>query len=207
MPRSKDSTSEMIAELSAASPAAMGGVKGRLLSPAEQQKVEIFFGGKLNPSKVRIHANHLPGDWAMVLRNHIFFSKSTYRSDFAATPVDIAALALLVHECAHVWQYQQRVRKYHWYKALVEQIQYGQKAYDYNIDEKDCLIDFRFEQQGAILQYYAHWYFGLGGHPAGALAARYRQVIGCSLPLKGLAKGQNLRSGRTPPPNRRLARY
>jgi len=207
MPQTRDATGELIAEWSGTAKGVTRGLRGRRLSPGEKTILEIFFGGKLNADKVRMHANHMPGAWAMCLDNHIFFSKSMYRSDFAAATADVSGLALLVHECCHVWQYQRKIRNYRWYKALVEQLQFGSKVYDYGIDEHDCLVDFRFEQQGAILQDYAGWYLGLGGHPAGPLAARFRHVIGCALPMKEPAEGQTLRRGRFPATKRVLARY
>lgn len=186
-----DPTQEILGELLATSPGSSRRLRGRPLTAGEWDNLRLFFGNALTLSKVRVHSHPFSKDGAFCIDNHVFFPRAFYRPDFSITqPGDPASssnddkrdLAWLVHECCHVWQFQRKVRRYRWYKALLEHIQYGDTVYLYDIDERDCLAAFRFEQQGQIIQDYAWWYLSAGGHPGGSLMDRYRTVLGCSIP-------------------------
>ncbi len=139
-----------------------------------------------------MHVHLFSASAAFCLGNHIFFPRRCYRPDFSIAEPDVPAssspgdkhdLAWLIHECCHVWQFQAKVRNYHWYKALLEHIAFGRAVYDYDIHQMDCLADYRFEQQGQIVQDYAWSFLENGGHPGGTRAERYRTVMRRSLPL------------------------
>jgi hypothetical protein len=189
---------------------------GRRLTEREQRNLEIFFGRKLAMGKVRVHAHVVPGEFAVCIDNRVFFPRCRYREDFGIERPDDPAsssdgdkmdLAWLVHECCHAWQFQAKVGRYRWYKALLEHIQYGAAVYDYDINEKDCLTDYRFEQQGQIVQDYAWLYLRAGHHPGGALADRYRMVIACSLPVPHAVTAPPMRKRSLPDWRRELTTY
>src|SRR5262245_40890366 len=92
-------------------------------------------------------ARFFGGDSAVCIDNDVFLPTAFYRSDFGIAHPDVPAstsredkeaLAWLIHECCHAWQFQAKVRRYHWYKALLEHIKFGSAAYDYDIGEKNC---------------------------------------------------------------------
>lgn len=92
------------------------------------------------------------GSW-VTIDNTVFVPKKCWLPDYSplVTPV-------LFHEVTHVWQYQHRkhprLRNYRWFLALQEQLRYGAQVYDYDYRDHDRLTEFRFEQQGKIVQDY-----------------------------------------------------
>jgi len=69
---------------------------------------------------------------------------------------DDYSASLLIHEVTHVWQYQHRdVTGYTRWKAAAESIEYGRKgAYGYELDSLKSFNQYRFEQQGQMMQDY-----------------------------------------------------
>jgi hypothetical protein len=132
-------------------------VLGRPLTSGEIRWLEEIFGSEIKYEKVRVRRGVLVGVGnraeAITLDNLISFATNTYEDDFTANPL-LDVLALLAHEITHVWQRQKRVRGYWWVKALFEHIKYGDTVYDYVPDGSKKLKDYRFEQQGQIVQDY-----------------------------------------------------
>jgi hypothetical protein len=216
MAATSDPTQEVLDELLAARRGARRSLMGRRLTAGEKRNLEIFFGNAIAVARVRLHSHVFSREAAFCLDNHVFFPRPFYRADFSiAQPDDPASssdrdkqdLAWLIHECCHVWQFQAEVRRYRWYKALLEHVEYGPTVYSYDLDEKDCLTDYRFEQQGQILQDYAWLYLQEGRHPGGAQADRYRAVLGCLLPTMDVTSARQARKRTLPAWRRVLARY
>lgn len=94
---------------------------------------------------------------ALVLGNRIYYAAGAYSRDFAAgfsTKANVTDLALLAHELVHVWQHQNRDRTgYSLLAIALERLQY-KEPYKYEITPGKRFLDYRFEQQGAIMQRY-----------------------------------------------------
>lgn len=101
---------------------------------------------------------------AMVVDNSISFRERFYSEDFTQNPRQ-NLLALLAHEACHVWQFQNL--HYFWAKAVLEHLWYRKRVYDYLPKENTILTDYRFEQQGKIVQDYVQ-----GNHPQRELLER-----------------------------------
>lgn len=101
---------------------------------------------------------------AMVVDNSISFKEKFYSDDFSKTPRR-NLLALLAHETCHVWQFQNL--RYRWPQAVLEHLRYRGRVYDYQPRENTILTDYRFEQQGKIVQDYVG-----GKHPQHELLGR-----------------------------------
>ena len=207
-------TRDAVAELRGAPQDAGGFRSARRLTGTEQSNLRLFFGDALDSTKVRLHTHTFSKDTAFCIDNRIFFPKPLFKADFglsdpqnpgSSTDDDKVNLAWLFHECCHAWQFQNKVRGYRWYKALLEQIKYGDATYDYDIEEKDCFADYRFEQQGQILQDYVYWYLLEGTHPQGA--QRFRTVLACSLPIGPSVAAPATIDRRLPDWRKRLTRY
>lgn len=151
----------------------------RSLTPGEEAFARTLFGTEIDYGEVRLTAHAVPWfkDMAFVIRNRVHFPKDKFPPDFSElTGHDRSIyLAWLAHELCHVWQYQSPEVDYHWIKALLESFRY-ENPYEYQIDEHDCLIDFRFEQQGAIIQSFAYWILEYD-----YVSESHRQVIACNI--------------------------
>lgn len=129
----------------------------RQLTHGEKLIVESVFGETVNSSVVRI----VRGGWlflffpvitAYVIRNHIYVNAPYYKPDFSKE--ELVFRGVLVHEVMHVWQYQ-NLPSYHYLKAVLENMRYPVRCYEYGeLDPKMPLTDFRYEQQGRIVQDY-----------------------------------------------------
>ncbi len=110
----------------------------------------------------------------LVLANKIIYPVRAWRPDFSAT----ADMALLCHETCHIWQ-SQNIPRYNALRAGLEHLRYGDRVYEYSIRTHERLTDYRFEQQGQILQ---DWW-SMNGNifvPA-ELRERYAKVIYASI--------------------------
>ncbi len=103
---------------------------------------------------------------AMVIKNNIYYKSDAYKADLAAgfpTNVFVDDLDLLGHEIMHVWQYQNRDRTgYSLLAVALEHIRYSD-PYDYHIVPGKKFLDYRFEQQGRIVQDYVRYSFTAPG--------------------------------------------
>lgn len=94
---------------------------------------------------------------AVVLGNNIYYLSSTYKADFAPgfpNIVNVTELGLLAHELVHVWQHQNRCRTGYSLLAIALERLRIDKPYEYQIVPGKSFLDYRFEQQGAIMQTY-----------------------------------------------------
>ena len=76
----------------------------RQLTTNEIDMLKKLYGNSIDYSKVTIKSSILPGDDAVTTFNTISFPPKDYRNDF--TTDDISFKKWLVHEIAHVWQWQ-----------------------------------------------------------------------------------------------------
>lgn len=92
---------------------------------------------------------------AMAVGNTVFFSRDRYVDDFSTTPFR-DDLWLMAHELVHVWQWQNRNEVgYSFSRIVSEHLKYGDAVYDYQLETGKAFTDYRFEQQGAIVECYA----------------------------------------------------
>ncbi len=126
----------------------------RQLTSSEINILSEIYGNNLDLKKIKITRQHL---FSFLLRrftavtfgNKIAYSRKRYADNFADKDY---AMSVLVHEVCHVWQHQKL--RYHWVLAMIEQIRFGKRVYDYDIYKHPKLTDFRFEQQGKIMEEY-----------------------------------------------------
>jgi len=146
----------------------------RELTDGEAREIESVFGKSLDRSKIRVNRGHILLIFAeaMTLKNTLFFQKDVYEPDFS---LNVSMMSLLAHECCHAWQYQNKVKKYHWTKALAEHIKHGDETYNYSLDPTKALTDYRFEQMGQIVQDY-YWAKKLGSPVHEFEAVIYRSI-------------------------------
>lgn len=94
---------------------------------------------------------------ALTLGNHIYYQRDMYRDNFARGPngeVPVWDLALLAHEITHVWQNQHRARTgYSLAAVILEHLRYDQ-PYAFRLAPGKAFLEYRFEQQGAMIQRY-----------------------------------------------------
>ena len=75
----------------------------RSLTAGEGALARSVFGDAVRLEEVRLHGGGF-GGFAVTLGSHLFMPRHLASADFAAA--DLGAQALLVHELAHVWQFQ-----------------------------------------------------------------------------------------------------
>jgi hypothetical protein len=123
---------------------------------------------------------------AITFFNTIYFDNGYYSDDILEGYPDFIFIndaALLAHEVTHVWQYQNRdITGYHPVKALFEHIQYSD-PYSYTLTPGKKFLDYRYEQQGRIVQDYILIYYVNSSDPR---VATYEKLIKESIPLKSL---------------------
>ena len=125
----------------------------RSLTTGEQQRLESVFFGDVDYGRIRTARGGLVTVFGrvMTLYNLISYPEGDYVDDFSVGIFEIFNVTLMSHEVAHIWQHQ--TLEYHsWIRCLVEQILYGKDVYRYEPpDPVKALVDYRFEQQGAIV--------------------------------------------------------
>ena len=141
--------------------ASVSNSRRRILSAAELLAGQTIYGGAIDFTKVEVVPHALPviKDRPFTMRNRIHIPEAWFCDDIWAIGGDPRNVwyyrTVLMHELCHVWQYQTPSMHYHWILALLESIRYGGHVYDFDIHEHKCLKDYRFEQQGQILQEYS----------------------------------------------------
>jgi RHS repeat-associated protein len=127
----------------------------RPLVAGEVTMLKDIFGNSVDYTKVELQSCcALPTASGTTFGNNIKFDPQYYRSDFSQA--ENALKALLGHEMTHVWQYQNSdITGYTTLKAAWESIRYGREgAYVYKLDPQKPFSNYRYEQQGQIIQDY-----------------------------------------------------
>jgi hypothetical protein len=154
----------------------------RPLSAAEIKEARAVFGDSISYKKVRIMENAAWPDYvarisarlrgsvppehsAIALGYWLSFPVTLKTLGTESTPESIRHLAWLVHELAHVWQYEHYgVRTL--FRSLRAHVRYGMRAYDYGGEagleaharQGGRLSDLNPEQQGDLARdYYQRW--------------------------------------------------
>jgi len=123
---------------------------------------------------------------AFVLFNRINIADELYGPDYLPRYPDqmsLPAAMLIAHEMTHVWQWQNRARTgYHPLKAVNEH-RPGTDPYLLELDANARLLDFPFEQQGAIVEEYVCC---RALDPAGARTKRLYAMLKGAFPVEAL---------------------
>ncbi len=125
----------------------------RRLLDSEIHLLRSVFGDELDYARIRLGPTWVgrllfPRFAAVVFGQTIHYRPSAYLAD--TTQGDAKKMALLVHEVCHCWQAQRC--GYWWGKGMVEQLKYGKRVYQFRIEDFEELVDYRWEQQAAIVQ-------------------------------------------------------
>lgn len=94
---------------------------------------------------------------ALTLGDHIYYQRDMYRKNFARGlngDVPVWDLALLAHEVTHVWQHQNRSRTGYSLAAVILEHLRHDEPYAFRLAPGKAFLDYRFEQQGAMVQRY-----------------------------------------------------
>jgi len=152
----------------------------RPLSDFERGEARVVFGGSLDYTRVvivedvrwpdtlaslgaRLSGSESPSHNAVTLGNHTYFPVRLRTDRVEPAAQVLSDMAWLVHELAHVWQFQHSGPGY-LFQALWAQLRLGGQAYDYGWEaglqaahaHGMTLLDFNREQQGDIAR---HFYF------------------------------------------------
>ncbi len=126
----------------------------RKLTEPETALLKNLFGTAVSYDEVKIKKGVLDAfsNNVVTLYNIIFYPEIYYQDDFSNNANN---MALLAHEITHVWQHQCPDFQYSWINAALEHILYKkEEVYQYNLEPGKTLLDYRFEQQGKIIQHY-----------------------------------------------------
>ena len=120
---------------------------------------------------------------ALVVGNTVFFDREYYSSDISQSPIN-SDRWLMAHELTHVWQYQNRdMTGYSFAKVVSEHVRFGDDVYDYTLVNGKRFTDYRFEQQGKIVECYAML---KEVSPNGANTRKHEKLIRAEFPLDAL---------------------
>lgn len=145
---------------------------GRPLTPGERALLAPLYRNSIDYDAVRIargRAFPLQGRSTVVtLRRVVYAPRAVYSDDFYRGGPD--QQALLVHEMAHVWQYESGMRVIAGaLRAFAASGGLYQRAYRYRLAPGRDLLDYGIEQQASILEHYSQ--------ARGREAARYHDVL------------------------------
>jgi len=171
----------------------------RPLSALERAEADLVFGAAIDYARVvvvedagwpdtlariaaRFSGSPPPTHNAVTLGNHCYFPVKLRTDQQPFDSNSISDMAWLVHELAHVWQYQ-RSGPVYLGQALWAQFRLGPQAYSYGWEaglrqatlDGRTLADFNREQQGEIARHY--YYRTRQGQDVGAwepFAAQFR---------------------------------
>lgn len=152
----------------------------RTLTKKEAAEMREVFGDSIDYEKIRVHsAGYLPFSRKMSAPNGDIFAGGFYAHDLTGNGCDC-----IVHEGAHIWQYQNGVLN-PVISAIVEQYNWSfdyQSSYHYVLDPKNDLTDYGLEQQAQIIEE-SHALEKRGDYPANGLniaksAAEYKELFG-----------------------------
>ena len=140
----------------------------RSLTAGERRLANTVFGSSLNYSRIRIHDHRYvffqPANSAMTPNGQIYMSRGAYAPDYSQ--LTQGSKGFLVHELAHVWQYQLRVLNPVWAaigETFAHRFNY-RNAYAYTLRADRDLLEYDIEQQAAILEDY-YYVFVCGAAP------------------------------------------
>jgi len=120
---------------------------------------------------------------AIAIGNKIIFEN--YLMDFSTSIFD-SDRWLMAHELVHVWQWQNRERlDYSFSKVVSEHIEYGDGVYDYVLISGKRFTEYRFEQQGSIVQCYAQLRQTMPNSP---ITKEHEKLIRSEFPLDEILK-------------------
>jgi hypothetical protein len=120
---------------------------------------------------------------AFVIENTVYFDSDVYSSDFSTSTID-SDRWLMAHELTHVWQWQNRdVTGYTFAKVVSEHLNFGNEVYEYTLAQSKRFTEYRFEQQGAIVQCYVMLRQLMPNDP---LTVRHESLIRSEFPLDTL---------------------
>ncbi|WP_374556109.1 calcium-binding protein [Aquitalea pelogenes] len=123
----------------------------RKLTDNEITILKKVYGNSIDYSKIVINTRILPGDAAVTTFNTISFPVDFYKQDYTTTG-DITYTSWLVHEVAHVWQWQVKNNVTilsgigNW---LTNGFSYDSNVYKYSINDK--FENMNIEQQAAAI--------------------------------------------------------
>ena len=138
-------------------------VPKRRLTDAEQTFFSSnFFGTELFGNSIDFSAVKIARGGILTITSRfvtindtIYVPRKYYYDDYTR---NVLFAPIMAHELAHVWQYQNRfkpaLKQYWWFDAFIEQIRI-EDPYEYDPNAHDVLTNYRFEQQGQIIEDYA----------------------------------------------------
>lgn len=95
------------------------------------------------------------GAAAIAIGNTVIFDR--YLLDYSRS-VFVSDRWLMAHELVHVWQWQNRRRLgYTFAKIISEHLKFEDRVYEYTLIPGKRFTDYRFEQQGRIVECYAQF--------------------------------------------------
>lgn len=122
---------------------------------------------------------------AIVIGNTIYFDSDVYSLDFSESVAD-SDRWLMAHELTHVWQWQNRdYTGYTFSRVVSEHVEFGDSVYKYILVDGKRFTDYRFEQQGAIVQCYAML---RQVRPNAPVTLKHERIIRSEFPLDALLK-------------------
>lgn len=123
---------------------------------------------------------------AITIRNRIYFNAAIYLDNYY-DPNEIHLLIdLFAHEFVHVWQWQNREKTgYSLSRVIQEHVTYGKAVYEYERPPSQPFLQYRYEQQGMIVQDYIFMREHSPQHPWLPI---YEKVIRVAIPLTKLQR-------------------
>ena len=136
----------------------------RHLTATEIAEARLVFGAGLNYRRAGVVENTkfpnliarlggAPRPNAVTLGNTSYFPETLRTSAEVIANGDLRAMAWLIHELVHQWQYQHTGWQYLARSSWV-QVREGQRGYRYEIEAGRRLADYNMEQQGDIARDY-----------------------------------------------------
>lgn len=167
---------------------------GRNLTTGENHLAKTLFKNSIDYSKVKIHNKKYffgqPSNSGMTPNGEIYID-GVYKKDYSVTSP--ALKAFFIHEMVHVWQYQLNILN-PISAAIKESIMHFfdyAKAYEYTLDENKDLLDYKIEQQAAIIEDYYRVYnqsmLPVPGHLQNTTSLSAKKVLYQKVLMKFLA--------------------
>lgn len=137
----------------------------RKLTSGEITLAKKVFKAVIDYSKVKVHdgkyAFFQPNNSGMSPNGEIYIA-GVYRKDYSSQSA--AMQGFFIHEMVHVWQYQLNIlnpiTSAIW-ESIIHLLDYS-KAYEYELDGTKDILDYKIEQQAAIIEdYFRIFHVGL----------------------------------------------
>lgn len=147
-----------------------------------------------NASRLVSALPSLFGAAAIAVGNTVYFDSEVYSDDFAKSLYD-SDRWLMAHEVTHVWQWQNRTQTgYSFAKVVSEHLEFGDEVYEYTLVNGKRFSEYRFEQQGRIVQCFAMLQ---QLRPNDPLTLRHEKLIRAEFPLDSVLELVGSRSAGT----------